>query len=227
MTTLYVFIDESWNFHFHPDGTKYFLLTVLSTTTPTVIASPLLQLRYELLPNYACGQNVEEEGYFHASEDRQNVRDGVFSILSGLHDHLRIDVVIAQKSRTNPKLQQDEVRLYRVLGEAALKYVFGRVTPEKYENVVLVFSSIFNQHKRGVLKQAFKSLIKQQTGLPYALYFHGSKFDFCSQAADYFGWAIYRKWESGDLRSYKLIQNLVKSEFPIFERGWEEYYAYK
>ena len=227
MATLYVFIDESGNFHFHQEGTGHFLLTVLSTTSPALIAAPLLQLRYELLPNYACGQSVEEEGYFHASEDRQNVRDRVFSVLSELKDHLRVDSVIAQKNRTNPKLQQDEVRFYRVLGEAALKYVFGRPSTHEYENIVLVFSSIFNRHKRGILKQAFKSLIKQQAHLPYALYFHGSKFDLCSQAADYFGWAIYRKWESGDTRSYKQIQHVVKSEFPIFERGWGEYYPHK
>ncbi len=227
MRALYVFIDESGNLHFHPEGTKYFLITVLSTPNPSVIASPLLQLRYELLPNYACGQSVEEEGYFHASEDRQNVRDQVFSLLAKTGDHLRIDAVVAQKNRTNPKLQQDEVQLYRVLGEAALKYVFGRTASHEYESVVLVFSSIFNRYKRGVLKQAFKSLIKQQTDLPFALYFHGSKFDLCSQAADYFGWAIYRKWESNELRSYELIRHLLKSEFPIFEKGWGEYYAYK
>jgi len=46
-----------------------------------------------------------------------------------------------------------------------------------------------------ILKQTFKSLIKTSTTKPYSLYFHDSKFDFCNQVVDYFGWAIYRKWE--------------------------------
>jgi len=53
-------------------------------------------------------------------------------------------------------------------------------------------------------RQAFKSLIKQNADVPFSLYFHDSKFDLCNQAVDYFGWAIYRKRELADLRSYEL-----------------------
>lgn len=52
-------------------------------------------------------------------------------------------------------------------------------------------------------------------------------FDLCNQATDYFGWALYRKWESSDERSHILIKKLVKSEFLIFNKGKNEYYAYK
>ena len=91
----------------------------------------------------------------------------------------------------------------------------------------LVFSSLFDRKKRGILKQAFKSLIKRYAGVPFALYFHDSKFDLCNQAVDYFGWAVYRKWESADTRSYDLINRFVRSEFSIFEKGMKEYYPYK
>jgi len=57
--TLYLFIDESGNFDFSLGGTKYFILTSLSTTNPYSIASPLLYLRYNLLPNYAGGKSFE------------------------------------------------------------------------------------------------------------------------------------------------------------------------
>ena len=93
--------------------------------------------------------------------------------------------------------------------------------------MVMVFSSLFDKKKRGILKQAFKSLIKQQAKVSFALYFHDSKFDLCNQAVDYFGWAIYRKWDSEDTRSHVLVQHLIKSEFPIFATGKTEYYAYK
>src|SRR3990167_8684088 len=103
MKTLYIFIDESGNFDFSQSGTKYFILTALSTTKPFDIGMPLLKLRYELLPNYACGPNMEESGYFHASEDTQEVRNNVFQILTSVDHNFRVDAVIAQKNKANPK----------------------------------------------------------------------------------------------------------------------------
>jgi len=227
MKTLYLFIDESGNFDFSTSGTKFFILTVLSTINPFEIGSPLLRLRYDLLPNYACGSSMEEQGYFHASEDAQEVRNNVFSIISKMHHPMRIDSIIAQKNRANPKFYKQPLEFYKVLGEALLKYAFNRAVWHDYDHVVLVFSSLFDRKKRGILKQAFKSLIKEHAKVPFALYFHDSKFDFCNQAADYFGWSIYRKWESTDDRSHVLVQHLIKSEFPIFEKGDTEYYVYK
>ena len=227
MKTLYLFIDESGNLDFSPSGTKYFLLSVLSTTNPFNIASELLKIRYELLPNYAGGPKLEENGYFHASEDTQAVRNQVFPALLKPDHDLRVDVVVAQKNKTNPSLQMQPVQLYMKLGESALKFAFNRAEWHGYDHVVLVFSSLFDRKKRGILKQAFKSLIKENAGVPFALYFHDSKFDLCNQAVDYFGWAVYRKWESGDNRSYDQVSLKIKSEFPIFEKGTKEYYAYK
>jgi hypothetical protein len=225
--TLYLFVDESGNFDFTPSGTRYFILTVLSTVNPFDIGSPFLKLRYDLLPNYACGSSMEEQGFFHASEDTQEVRNNVFSILSQISHPMRVDSVIAQKNKANPKFYRQPLEFYKVLGEVLLKYSFNRAEWQDYEHVVVVFSSLFDKKKRGILKQAFKSLIKQYAKVTFALYFHNSKFDLCNQATDYFGWAIYRKWESGDERSYGLVRDLIKSEFPIFNKGMSEYYSYK
>ena len=227
MNTLYLFIDESGNFDFSPNGTKFFVLTVMSATTPFEIGSPLLRLRYDLLPNYACGPRMEEHGYFHASEDIQQVRNNVFSLLSQLNHPLRVDSVIAQKNKTNPTFHKQPLEFYKIIAEALLKYAFNRAIWHDYDHVVVVFSSLFDRKKRGILKQAFKYLIKQHAKVSFALYFHDSKFDICNQAADYFGWAIYRKWDSNDTRSYALVQHLIKSEFHIFEKGGKEFYDYK
>lgn len=42
--------------------------------------------------------------------------------------------------------------------------------------------------------------------------------------ADFCCWAIQRKWERGDERSYVLIRNKVRSEFEPFRRGQTLYY---
>lgn len=75
LKTLYLFVDESGNFDFSPKGTKFFVLSCLSTFYPVAEREKLLLLRYELLRD---GFNQE---YFHATEDRQEVRSKVFDIL--------------------------------------------------------------------------------------------------------------------------------------------------
>jgi hypothetical protein len=48
--------------------------------------------------------------------------------------------------------------------------------------------------------------------------------DPCLQVADYLTWAIQRKYESGDTRSYGLVRHLIKSEFEPFKLGRKLYY---
>ena len=162
MNTLYLFIDESGNFDFSPNGTKFFVLTVLSTMNPFDIGSSLLKLRYDLLPNYACGTSMAEQGYFHASEDTQEVRNNVFSIISKTNHQMRVDSIIAQKNKANPTFHKQPLEFYKVMGEALLKYAFNRAVWHDFDHVVVVFSSLFDKKKRGILKQAFKSLVKHQ-----------------------------------------------------------------
>src|SRR4030042_393292 len=165
---LYLFIDESGNFDFSPGGTKYFILTALSTTAPFKIAAPLLELRYQLLPNYAGGRALEESGYFHAAEDAQAVRDAVFSTIMRNGKDIRVDSVIAQKNKANPRFHSQQLELYQRMGEALLKYTFNRAVWGNYDHVVLVFSSLFDKKKRGILKQTFKSLIKSIAARSYS-----------------------------------------------------------
>ncbi|HEX5928958.1 MAG TPA: hypothetical protein VFY48_06160 [Solirubrobacterales bacterium] len=48
--------------------------------------------------------------------------------------------------------------------------------------------------------------------------------DPCLQVADYLTWAVQRKYESEDERSYDLVKHLIKSEFEPFKRGRTLYY---
>jgi hypothetical protein len=226
MSTLFLFVDESGNLDFSQKGTKYFVLTVLSVLNPLEIAVPLIKLKYNLMENNSCGTNFEEEGYFHASEDIQSVRDKVFDILSKINSGAQVDSIIAQKNKANPIFYRNHRDFYKLVAQPSLKYAITRASWKGYGKVIVIFSSIFDKQKRGILKQSFKSNLKQYAKVPFSIYFHNSKFDLCSQAVDYFGWAIYRKWEKGDIRSYNLIKPKVKTEFEIFKEGKKLFYSY-
>ena len=228
--SLYCFMDESGNFDFtnKTGATKYFVLTVLSTTEPSLIAQALVNLRYNILPTDIVGSAYEHEGYFHATKDTQAIRDKVFEALIPLRGHLRVDSVIAQKNKANPILYP-EPELYIVMSNAVFRYAFNRAHASGYRRVVVVFSNLFTNKIRGKLKQTFKAFLKQEAKLPFEFYFHPTQADMCSQAADYFGWAIYRHWEDGDSRSYAPVREakFIQSEFDIFMKGTDEYYEYK
>lgn len=205
--TLYLFIDESGNFDFSKNGTKYFVLTALITNNPTKVAIPLVKLRYKLLCNNLSGA-FQENGYFHASEDLQVVRDKIFKILTSYKRGLVIDFVALKKGKIK-KNKDFETEFYKKIGQKLLNKVFNSNLTNKYSEVCIVFSSLFDKKRRGLLKQIFKSTIKSLFFGTYFLYFHDSKFDYCNQAVDYYGWAVYRRWENSDMRSFNLIKRLV------------------
>jgi hypothetical protein len=61
-------------------------------------------------------------------------------------------------------------------------------------------------------------------GVTYSVLHHDSKSNFGLQIADSLTWAVYRKWDRNDTRSYDLIRKFVRSEFDIFRTGTAFYY---
>jgi len=130
--TLYVFIDESGNFDFSPSGTKFYLVNAFTTFDPIVHREELIKLRYQLLRE---GYNHE---YFHASEDKQFIRDEVFRLLGTLNNSFEVHTAYAQKNKTHSALYRESITnrdgrvitkntglgLYQRLCECLLKYIF-------------------------------------------------------------------------------------------------------
>ena len=188
----------------------------------------LEEIKYELMKN---GINLE---YFHAAEDKQIVRNHVYSFIERLED-IEIDSVIAQKNKTNPSLYISEKKkkpkkgekLYTLALQTLLQYIFRRYNSSaKVDQVVIVLSSIFDVNKRELIKKTIKIYLKQIFSNPFYLYFHQNRSDKNTQIADYCCWAIYRKWTDGEIRPYSAVNkgNKIKSEFDIFKTGKTIYY---
>ncbi len=73
--TLYMFIDEGGNFDFSPKGTKYFTLTCLTEKRPFPTYDRLRTIKYDMIEDSV---NIES---FHATADRQFIRDKVFEVI--------------------------------------------------------------------------------------------------------------------------------------------------
>ena len=186
--------------------------------------------RYSLL----CS-GVNEE-CFHATEDKQEVRDNVFGHIGSLDDYF-VDSVIAQKNRANPSLYVETYQkkgktltknigaeFYRITCQTLLQYIFRRFEGSAIDQIVVVLDALFTDKKRGIILKALKSYLKQYFQKSFYIYFHQAKSDINCQIADYCGWAIYVKNERSEKRPYQCIETKVKSEFEIFARGKTEYY---
>lgn len=227
MNTLFIFIDESGNFDFSPNGTKYFSLSAISTLDP-LGKEGLEKLKYDLIKN---GNNIE---YFHASEDKNTVKDKVYDFIKNI-ENIDIDSVIVQKNKTNPSLyiveKKDKKgkghRLYSRVLQTLICYILYRYNDSTdIEKVVIILSSIFNSKKRDLIKLTIKRYLKLNFSKPFFLDFHSCKSDINTQIADYCGWAIYKKWTDGTTRYYDAIGNKIKNEFDMFRKGNFIYYEY-
>lgn len=229
--TLFLFLDESGNLDFRPNGSRYWSLTAFCTFHPAQNKERFLDLLYSLADEGGCQE------YFHATEDRQAVRDRVFALIAELGDGHEVHSVIAEKCKASPSLYtstaykkgkkitvKDDTGLYRVVCKALLRYILGCPRFQHAQKVVAILSSLFTRDKHEAIRKALTVELKGQAKIPFGIYFHENKADLNCQIADYCGWAIGRKWELSDRRSYDLIRTQVRNEFPIFGRGTTTYY---
>jgi hypothetical protein len=216
---LYVFLDEAGDSNFSVSGTKFFTITAVTKARPFFLDDPITSLKYDLIE---MGLDIE---YFHASEDRQAVRDRVFAVVSSNLRDFRIDSLIVEKRKTGPALQILE-RFYPKMIGYLIRYVLEPRNLRDYTEVIVITDSIPVSRKREAVEKAVKQTLSRMLpgGTKYRILHHASKSCVSLQVADYCSWAIFRKWERGDSRSYELIRAGIRSEFNIFRSGSRYYY---
>jgi hypothetical protein len=160
---------------------------------------------------------------FHATEDKQLVRDEVFSLIA--RHSFRFDVTLLEKSKSLPKLRVSDHDFYKYAWYYHLKALAWREF-KKGDSVFLVTSEIGTKKKRALFRAAVDDVMRQSINykVPRVLAFWPNSSDACLQVADYCLWAVSRKYERGDMRSYDLIKNKVRSEFDLFATGTTHYY---
>jgi len=220
MAYLYVFVDEGGNYDFSTNGTAYWVLTCLLATDINPGVMELYVLKHRLID---LGTDLE---YFHASEDRQAVRDEVFEILAG-SDHIRIDSVVVDKRKVAPRIRPLR-GFYPMMVEKLLQYPFDpRGLDITAYDKVLIFAdrAAATRANQEILKKSLKAQLKRHLrGVPYEICMHASMSHPYLQLVDYANWAIYVRRERNETRPYDSIKHLVKSEFPIFAQGRTNWY---
>ncbi len=222
LPTLFIFLDEGGNFDFSPKGSRFFTLTGVSFSRPFSIYPVLDDYKYDLI-EHRIKPPIEIE-YFHCADDNKYIRNRVFGILDSYVPPNSVDCVVVEKSKTGPALQPPEHFYPRMIGYL-LKYAVEQQIG-KFGEVVVITDNLPVARKRDAIEKGLKTgLVKVlPKGIPYRIMHHASRSHYGLQVADYFNWAIFRKWENGDDRIHTIIRKKIRSEFDIFRSGTRNYY---
>ena len=214
----YIYADESGNFDFsrNPGATRYFLLTTVVINDHSLEAE-LLELRREL-----AWEGVHIRRGFHAANDLQRVRNRVYEALRNCD--IRIDATILEKRKAEPRLRQTDGDFYGFAWYQHLRQVL-RETPMNSGETLITAASIGTNEMDANLQSAVQAVSSEEC--PNATV-RATMWSAASapnlQIADYCSWAIFRKWERFDTRSYDIIREKVVTEHDLFESGNAHYY---
>ncbi|MFN8659823.1 MAG: DUF3800 domain-containing protein [Candidatus Obscuribacterales bacterium] len=214
---MYIFADEAGNLDFSPKGSKYFLVCALVAEQWEPIGQSLLGLRHQLAIENA---DIFDYG-FHASEDKQVVRDRVFDVLSKCN--FDIHAVLMEKRKTRPSIATSEEYFYQLSWHFLFKYLVRRYSLQSTPCLVTA-SSLGTKSKKTAFRNALGSVLAQHGGSTATPAFWTAASHPCLQAADYCAWAIQRFFERQDKRSYVLIESKIQSCFEPFQQSTTLYY---
>jgi hypothetical protein len=208
----YLFLDESGNLDFSIKGSRYFTVTSI-VLDDCEIGNDLIDLRRKL-----AREDVDIFGQFHATEDQQVIRNRVFEVI---HEYdFRIGVTVLQKAKAHEHLRTDREAFYRLAVYFHLRHLIPRIAESGDE--LLIVCAALGTHKQmaahlGNLRNVARESVPAEAIVRAALWSASS--EPCLQVADYCCWAVHRKWEREDQRSYDLIASRIRSEFDLFSRG--------
>lgn len=153
---------------------------------------------------------------FHATSDRQWVRDKVFEVIASCSD-LRYDVTILDKRKTISKYRRAPIQFYKLAWYLHLKYVASEIAGLDDELFVAASALSISRKKKAVREAIENVVVQVAPSLRVVTAFQPTASDPCLQIADYCTWAMQRKYEQfRDDRSYELIRHLIHSEFQPF-----------
>ncbi len=132
-----------------------------------------------------------------------------------------------EKSKVDPKLRPLN-RFYPTMIEYLLQYPFDPrgIDVTRFDKVLIFMDreSARVREKEALMKAVKLSLARHLRGVPYTLSMHSSASHPYLQIVDYCSWAVYVKWERGELRPFNQIKNLVRSEFLIYQNKKAKWY---
>src|SRR5258706_11026930 len=143
---LYIFLDEAGNLDFSRNGSKYFVLGGITKERPFQAYKELTEFKYDQVE---LGTALE---YFHASENVQAVRNGVFDLIEKNLTRVAVDAIIVGKQKVEATLREEEQFFPKVLG-TLLREILKHYPLAEFAEVIVFTDSLPVQRKRAAVEK--------------------------------------------------------------------------
>ncbi|MGO9547709.1 MAG: DUF3800 domain-containing protein [Rhodomicrobium sp.] len=220
MPRIFIFGDEAGCFEFSrkQNVSRYFVICTINLGH-CEIGHHLLELRRKLVWD---GKPVGD--FFHATTDKQEVRDEVFQLIS--QHQFDVYATILEKSKAQPQVRASREVFYQYGWFYHFRWSAPLfITPQT--DLMITAASVGTKKGQAVFTTAVNNVVQQVLHIRrnrWQTHFCQSMADPCLQIADYCTWAVQRKWERGDDRSYHLIHARIRRERDLWEHGQTHYY---
>ena len=169
---------------------------------------------------------MKSETHFHATTDKQIVRDAVFDLIKTID--VKVYAQILEKSKAQPNIRPTRERFYQYGWYYLFKFIAPRFVTNDTELMVTA-ASLGTRKERARFTSAIHDVLSQTTRIQrdkWVTAFCPAQADPCLQIADYCVWALQRKWETAgkDVRSYDLIKDKIAHEYNMFQKSGTHYY---
>ena len=215
---LYLYADEAGDFTFTraPNISRYFILCTVTTLSLDLMAA-FPKLRQRLLWE---GHSLGDA--FHATSDSQAVRDAVYAELKQ-HD-FKFQATVCEKSKAQPHITHSKGRFYQFAWYYHFKHAIApHVKPDA--RLLVTAASIGQKRERDAFTGRLNDVMKQNLAPDcWKVDFRSASSDSYLQVADYCAWAIQRKWERNDDRSFALIRGKMTYEYELWKKGSKHHY---
>jgi len=201
---MFIYLDESGDLGFRTGGSKYFVITFISVTNNLQLERTIREVKSK----YGLHSNYEIKG----SSTTARIKNELLQKISKLN--IEIYSIVMNKSKVFSRIRDDKNILYN--------YVLG----------LILVPYIINQQDVNILVDrrtvSVRSGFKLDDYLEYKVWYENladvnmnishedSKHNLGIQAVDVISYAIFRKYESGDVSYYDLIRHRIKKEIPLF-----------
>ena len=216
MPNKFIFADEAGDFTFErrQNVSRYFILCTVAMEDDAPIAAALTKLRRKL-----AWDGAELGEFFHATSDKQRVRDAVYEKI--LEHPFSVQATVMEKCKAYERVKSSKPRFYQYGWFYHFKYGTTGLFNADHEALITA-ASLGTKRERAAFQDAVHSVMRQTMRVKtWKTDFMPAAADPGLQVADYCAWAIQRKWESGgkDIRSFELIRNRLTYEYDLWVRG--------
>ncbi|KAA0689474.1 hypothetical protein DTW90_31810 [Neorhizobium sp. P12A] len=137
---------------------------------------------------------------------------------------LRFRLPLCEKSKAQPQVRRDKARFYQYAWFYNFKFAIARHIPADTDLLVTAASLGTKKEKLSFTNCLSDVMGQTITTGRWAVDFRPSVADCSLQMADYCAWAIQRKWERNDTRSYDMIKDRITYEYDLWRRGAVHHY---